>query len=110
MFDLKSTMGARISSPETISEDSLLERKDQFIAEILTSDQRLIIFDKRGGIFVEPSNVIVGFTPNGSLVRLNRDQVDVGYVNQPEPVTTFFMGLIFGPPFLIMFAYLFYGN
>lgn len=78
IYQLKAIKGGRFNLPEIISKDSLLKRKDQFIAEILTNDQKLIIFDKRGGIFVEPSNVIVGFTTKGSIVRLNRDQIDIG--------------------------------
>ena len=94
--------------PQYISEDSLLENKDLTIAEILTNDQRVIVFDRRGGIFVEPSNVVVGSTPNGSIVRLNRDRVDFGYVDLPEPGTTFFLNFMGAPLLLIMFARLYY--
>lgn len=110
-YQLRFTKGARIILPDNISIDSLLETKDQFIAEILTSDQRLIIFDKHGGFYVEPSNVVVGYTPKGSLVKLNRDQIDIGYVNQPpEPEIILFISFFGGPLLLITFASLLYSD
>jgi hypothetical protein len=108
-YQLMSIKGARTELPEIISKDSLL-KNDLFIAEILTNDNKLIIFDRLGGIFVEPSNVVAGFTPKGSIVRLNRDQVDIGYVNKLEHGTTFMAGLIASPLLLLLFAHLFYGD
>jgi hypothetical protein len=94
-YRLKSIKGARIELPEIISKDSLLEIKNQFIAEVLTNNQELIIFDWRGGMFVEASNVIVGFDPKGSPIKLNSDQIDIAYVKQPDPGLTFFAGFFF---------------
>lgn len=111
IYQLRFTKGARINLPDNISMDSLTETKDQFITEILTSDQRLIIFDRHGGFYIEPSDFVVGFTPKGSLVKLNRDQIEIGYVNQPpKPETIFFMSLLGGPLLLITFVSLLYSD
>ena len=90
IYDLKSTMGARDSIAEDISKENFLENKDQFIAEVLNKDQRLIVFDKKGGMFVEASNIVVGYKRDGSIVKLNPDQIEVIRINQQSPELTFF--------------------
>lgn len=82
-YKLKSIMGARVEPPCIVSKDSLMEMKDPFIKEVVTSEQKLVILDRRGGMFVEPSNVLVGYNTKGDLVRLNRDQIDTVYAELP---------------------------
>lgn len=102
IFKLNSIIGCRIELPEIISKDRLFLMKDQFIAEVITSDERLIIFDKYGGMFVEATNVLVGYTMKGSLIRLDRDQVESIYVNHPFPFGPFIIGTSLG---LLFFYY-----
>ena len=104
IYDLKSTMGARDSIAEDISKENFLENKDQFIAEVLNKDQRLIVFDKKGGMFVEASNIVVGYKRDGSIVKLNPDQIEVIRINQQSPELTFFWGLIVGMTVFFVFV------
>lgn len=96
IYDLKSTIGARDSMAEDITKENFSENKDQFIAEVLNKDQRLIVFDKKGGMFFEASNIVVGYKRDGSIVKLNPDQIEVVRINQQSPELTFFGGLIVG--------------
>lgn len=91
-YKLKSLTGARIVAPDIISMDSLMRNKDASIAEIVTNDQKLIIFDRLGGMFVEASNVLVGYTMKGSLVRLDGNQIETVYVDHPFSLGTFIIG------------------
>lgn len=100
-YKLNTIIGCRIVPPDIVSKDSLKEHKDLSIAEVVTGDQKLIIFDRRGGMFVEASNVLVGYTMKGSLIRLNRDQVDIVYVNHPMPIGT----LIIGSSLVVLFVW-----
>jgi hypothetical protein len=109
VFGWKSTVGARLFSPESISKDSLLENWDQSISEVLTNDQELFIFERYGGMFVEPSNIVVGFTPKGSRVKLDRDQINFLKVERPDRRIPFFFGLMNGWLFLGLYA-LYLGN
>lgn len=95
-YKMNSIMGCRITPPGIISKDHLFLMKDQFIAEVVTSEEKLITFDEQGGMYVEASNVLVGFTKEGSLIRLNQNQIDFVYVKHPVPVATFIMGSLLG--------------
>jgi hypothetical protein len=95
-YELKSLKGARTVTPNIISIDSLMRNKDLSIAEILTNDQKLFIFNRQGGMFVEASNVLVGYNMKGSLIRLDRDQIETVYVNHPFSLGTFIMGSSLG--------------
>jgi hypothetical protein len=111
IYNLKSTMGARVSIAKDISKENFLENKDQFIAEVLNKDQRLIVFDKKGGMFVEASNIVVGYKRDGSIVKLNSDQIDIVCINQQSPELSFFGGFIIGVS--VFFAFVgqhFYDN
>lgn len=103
IYKLNAIMGCRIELPEIISKERLFLMKDQFIAEVVTNDKKLIVFDKRGGMFVEASNVLVGYTMKGSLIRLDRDQIETVYVNHPFPFGPFIIGSSLG---ILIFYYL----
>ena len=102
IYKLNSIIGCRIELPEIISKDHLFLMKDQFIAEVVTNDNKLIIFDRRGGMFVEVSNVLVGYTMKGSLIRLDQNQIETVYINHPFLFGPFIIGTSLG---LLFFYY-----